>query len=300
MNLFNEIWKLHGLSKRARLQLLREYGYDARALRRAYSGFFSGFGNVPGVGTTVETYEAAPTWARHPFLLWAPAQISSALVDPTNTPTTTVRPGLVMGIISATGLWTNYSATATDGSQVAQGVLGVGLPMLDPFTNTTQTKVWGMIVGGPVQAAKLIGLDLQARNDMTPYFRFDDFATVPSGGYRFPWSTFVTKTASYQVLASDNFTLFDNTGAAGAVTFTLPAIKNGYMFGFRGVANQNILVTSTEGGNIIAINNAAANTVAFQTGSQLIGSNMMVYSDTSGTHWIVENNSAGVAAITVS
>ncbi len=287
MNLFQEIWKLEGLSKRARLQLLRECGYDARALRRVYSGFFSGFGNVPGIGTTVETYESAPTWARHPMLLWAPGQISSAMVDSTNTPTTTIRPGLVLGIITATGLWTNYSPTATDGSQVAQGILGVGLPMLDPFTNTAQTKVWGIIVGGPVQASKLIGLDLQARADMVPYFRFDDFATVPGTGYRFPWTNFMSKTAAYQVLAGDNFTLFDNVGATGSITFTLPAIANGYCFGFRVQADQTVVVASSEGANMIALNNAVANSVAFSTASQKIGGMVMVYTNPAGTKWIV-------------
>jgi hypothetical protein len=278
---------------------LRERGFDRKALRRAYSGFFSGFGNVPGIGTTVETYESAPTWARHPMLLWAPGQISSGLLDPTNTPTTTVRPGLVLGIISATGSWTNYSPTATDGSQVAMGVLGVGLPMLDPFTNTTQAKVWGVIVGGPVQAAKLIGLDLQARADMTPYFRFDDFATVPSGGFRFPWSNFASKAAAYQILASDNFTIFDNTGAVGSVVLTLPPIANGYCFGVRVQADQTLILASSEGANMIALNNAVANSVAFSTGSQKIGGAFMVYSNPAGTKWIVINESAGSNTITV-
>ena len=299
MNLFHELWALQGLSKRARRQWLRRHLHDAKAQRRAYSGFFSGFGNVPGTGTTVETYESAPTWARHSMLLWAPGQISSGILDPTNTPTTTIRPGLVLGIITSNGSWTNYSPTATDGSQVAQGVLGVGLPMLDPFTNLTQAKVWGIIVGGPVQAAKLIGLDLQARADMTPYFRFDDFATVPQGGFRFPWSNFVSKTAAYQVLAGDNFTLFDNVGAGGSVTFTLPAIANGYDFGFQVIADQTIVVASSEGANMIALNNAVANSVAFSTGGQKIGGRVRIFSNAAGTKWYVENQSAGSNTITV-
>lgn len=299
MNLFQEIFKLSGLSKRARRQWLRSHGHDAKAQHHAYSGFFSGMGNVPGIGTTVETYEAAPTWARHSFLLWAPGQISSGILDPTNTPTTTIRPGLVLGIITANGSWTNYSPTATDGSQVAQGVLGVGLPMLDPFTNTTLAKVWGVIVGGPIQAAKLIGLDLQARADMSPFFRFDDFAAVPASNFRYPWYKSASKTAAYQVLASDNFTIFDNVGAAGSVTFTLPAIANGYSFGFRVQADQSVVVASSEGANMVAFNNAVANSVAFSTAGQRIGGAFRVYSNPAGTKWIVVNESAGANGVTV-
>lgn len=259
------------------------------------AGFFSGFGNVFGIGGTVESYEAAPTWARHPLLLWAPGQISSAMVDPTNSPTTTCRPGLVLGQITASGLWTNYSPTATDGSQVAQGVLGVGLPMLDPFTNLTQTKVWGIIIGGPVQSAKLIGLDLNARAAMSPYFRFDDNYI---GNYRFPWQAFVSKTTSYQVLAADNGTLFDNVGAVGAVTFTLPAIANGYFFGFRVQADQSVTVASLEGSNIVGFNLATASSVAFSTGSAKIGGQFILYSNPAGTKWIVETASAGANTVT--
>lgn len=264
-------------------------------LSRRFSGFFSGFGNVPGIGSTVETYESAPTWARHSFLLWAPAQISSAALDPTNTPTTTLRPGLVMGVITATGLWTNYSPTATDGSQVAMGILGVGMPMLDPFTSTTQVKVWGMIVGGPVQAAKLIGLDAQARSDMSPRFIFDD--NYLGNGF-FPIQKFVTKTADYTVLVTDNGTCFDNIGAVGAVNFTLPAIANGLAYNFRVCADQSVTVTSAEGDNIEAFNDALADSVAFSTGGAKVGGEFQVFS-TPGSKWRVRTMSAGANTVTV-
>ncbi len=285
------------IPKRHRNRYFREcFGLSIRdLLSRRYSGFFSGFGNVPGIGSTVETYESAPTWARHSFLLWAPAQIYSGTLDPTNTPTTTIRPGLVMGIITATGLWTNYSPTATDGSQVAQGVLGVGLPMIDPFTNTAQTKVWGMIVGGPVQSAKLIGLDAQARADMSPRFIFDDNYL---GNTAFPVQKFVTKTADYTVLTTDNLTAFDNRGAIGAVNFTLPAIANGLSYNFRVVADQSVTATSTEGDNIEAFNDAAADSVAFSTGGAKVGGEFQIYS-TPYLTWRVRTLSAGANTVTV-
>jgi hypothetical protein len=255
--------------------------------------------SIPGMGAAVETYEAAFRWGPAGLGLITPGWIDSAAVDSGNTPTYVLRPGLVLGIKTSTGTWINYSPTATDGSQVARGVLITAIVAQNFFTGAAQQTFYGILVGGPVQAAKLIGLDGMARADMTPFFQFDDFATTPAGTY-YPWRTTAAKTANYQILASDNFTLFDNTGAAGAVTFTLPPIKNGYYFGFSGRVAQNLAVTSTEGGNIVALNNAAANTLTFQTGGQQIGAILKIYSNRAGRLWIAENASAGAAAITVS
>ncbi len=255
------------------------------------------FGNSYGLGVPVETFEQAWSWGPQAQLMWAGGQIYSGALDLTNTPTTNLRPGLVLGIRTSDGSYTNYNPTATDGSQIAVGVLPVGYTMVDFLTGVGQTKLSWILIGGKVQASKLINLDLQARASLAPRFIFDDNIATPN--YRFPWSNFASKTAAYSVLSTDNFTIFDNTGAVGSVTFTLPAIANGYCFGFRVVANQNVIVASNEGGNMIALNNATASSVAFQTGSQLIGGAFMIYSNPAGTKWIVENISAGTNTITV-
>lgn len=259
------------------------------------------FGNAPGLGAAVETFEQAWSWGPYGSLIWTPGQIYSGAVDSNNTPTTNLRPGLVLGLNSS-GQWTNYSATATDGSQIAAGILPIGLTMLDFLTSTGQSKVFGIVIGGRIQASKLIGLDLMARAQLSPRFIFDDFPTNASAnsGSRFPWNNFVTKTAAYQVLATDNYTLFDNTGAVGSVTFTLPAIANGYCFGFRAAAAQNVLVSSSEGSNMIGFNNLTASTVAFQSGGATIGGMFIVYSNPAATKWIVETASAGANTVTTS
>ena len=289
------------LSKRCRRAFFRD-ALNLRSrdvLSRRWSAFFAGFGNAPGIGAAVETFEQAITWGRQASLIYAPVVISSTATDPTNVPTTLLRPGLCMGIITATGQWSNYSASNSDGTQIAQGILPVGFQMVDPFTQLTQTKAWGMLVGGAIKAANIIGLDNNARAQLSPRFLFDDFLQgVPNDNYRFPWNSFVSKTASYAIQPTDNFTLFDNTGAAGPITFTLPPILNGYSIGIRVVTNQNVLVTSNEGANIIALNNASANTLAYQTGAQLIGGYMALFTNPQGTKWILENNSSN--AITIS
>lgn len=254
---------------------------------------------TPGITAAVETYEAAFRWGPAGLGLITGGVIDAGATDPTNGATTfELRPGLLLGQ-KTNGNWTNYSPTATDGSQVAAGVNITAIRMTDILTQQGVARFYGILVGGPVQAAKLLGLDLMARAQMSDHFWFDDAANLP-GNHWFPWRNFQTKTANYALTAADNFTLFDNTGAGGAVTFTLPPIANGYFFGFRGVVAQNLAVTSNEGGNIIALNNASANTLTFSTGGQQIGALAKVYSNPAGTKWIVENDSAGAATITVS
>lgn len=257
------------------------------------------WGLPPGITSAVETYEAAFRWGPAGLGLIIGGYINAAAVDAGNSPTSELRPGLLLGQKTADGTWTNYSPTATDGSEVAAGVLITAIRMTDIITLQAQARFYGILVGGPVQAAKLLGLDLYARACLSDHFWFDDAGNFP-GNHWFPWRRFQNKTANYAVQASDNFTLFDITGAGGAVTFTLPPIANGYYFGFRGGAAQNLAVTSNEGGNIISLNSLVSNTLTFQTGGQQIGALVVVYSNPGATKWIAENRSAGAATITAS
>lgn len=257
----------------------------------------SSFGNLPGLGAAVETFEQAITWGPAYNLAWWSGYISANAVDSGNSPTWRLRPGLVLGKITATGLWTNYSPTATDGSEVAAGILAYGLRMQDVFTGSNTQKFYAIIVGGRVIGANLLGLDQNARNQMFPRFFFDD--AIPAGGTDFPYSHFQNKTANYTVVAADNGSLFTTLGAVAEVDFTLPAIGPGLVFGFANQADQTMKVISAEGSNVIALNNLTATSVAFSTSSQKIGGNVKVYSNPAGTKWIVENNSAGSNTITV-
>jgi hypothetical protein len=60
-----------------------------------------------------------------------------------------------------------------------------------------------------------------------------------------------------------------------------------------------MIVASAEGTNMVALNNLSATSVAFQTGSGLIGGGFMIYSNPAGNKWIVQNISAGSNTITV-
>lgn len=251
---------------------------------------------VPGLTTARETYEAEFRWGSQFQGVFANGLIDGNTIDSGNSPTYELRPGLLLGQVFSTGKYKNYSPTATDGSEVAAAVLIEGLRM-QSFEGVATDRFYAVLVGGPLQAAKILNLDLMARQQMDKFI-FDDIGALNGNGW-FPFERFQTKTAAYTIVASDNMSIFDNTSAGGAVTFTLPAIANGYFFGFRVQADQTVTVQSAEGANMVALNNAVASSVAFSTGSGKIGGNLHIYTNPAGNKWIVENHSAGSNTITV-
>ncbi len=262
------------------------------------SAISSLFGNLPGMGSVTESFDAATYWGIQAQLKLLGGQISSTAADPTNTPTWRLRPGLVMARLTADNSWVNYSATGTDGSQNAQGINYWPLRMQDVLTGSNTSKLVPILVGGNVKTSLLIGLDNQARIALSNQFTFDDdFTTYPGAFWGWaPAPRYLSKAADYTVTAADNFTEFFATAQAN---FTLPAIANGLSFRFRNLADSNMTVTSAEGSNMVALNNASASSVAFSTGSGKIGGGFLIYSNPAATKWLVETISAGANTVTV-
>ena len=94
------------------------------------------------------------------------------------------------------------------------------------------------------------------------------------------------KTADYSGQASDFDSILTTRGAAGAVTFTLPAAANskGGIVEFYCVADQNMIVAGQDE-EIVSLNDLTADSVAFQTSSEKIGGGFRAVCD--GTSWIV-------------
>ncbi len=240
------------------------------------------YGIVPGLTTSRETYENEFRWGSQYQGVFANALISGSAIDSGNTPTFQLRPGLILGQITASGKYTTYAPTASDGSEVAAAVLIEGLRMLD-FSNVAVDRFYAVLVGGPVQRSKLLNFDLNARQQMDK-FMFDDIGFL-QGGHWFPWKRFVTKIANYSIVASDNYTMFDSTGASGTVILTLPAIAPGYFFGITCMTTSILRFTSNEGSNIVgtALTNSSASITA-------IGGVVYIYSNPAGTKWIAEQH----------
>ncbi len=237
---------------------------------------------VPGLTTSRETYENEFRWGSQFQGVFANGLIDGSSTDSGNSPTFELRPGLLLGQVTATGKYKTYSPTATDGSEVASAIILEGL-RTQTFEGVNTDRFYAVLVGGPVQASKVLGLDLQARQQMDKFI-FDDssgFGSIP-GNHWFPWKRQITKAAAYTILATDNFTLFDNGTAAGSVTLTLPAIANGYCFGIRCNAAQTYILQSAEGGNVIG-STLTQNGVSITA----IGGLVVVFSNPAGTKWIV-------------
>lgn len=240
------------------------------------------YGIVPGLTTSRESYEAEFRWGSQFQGVFANGLIDGAARDSGNSPTYELRPGLLLGQVISTGKYKQYSPTATDGSEVAAAVLIEGLRVQD-FSGTDTDRFYAVLVGGPVQGSKILNLDLMARQQMDKFI-FDDIFSIP-GNHWFPWKRFQNKTSNYTIVANDNYTLFDNTGATGTVVLTLPTIANGYYFGIRCAAAQILRFTSAEGSNVIStgLTDTSVSVTA-------IGGVIYVYTNPTGTKWIIEDH----------
>lgn len=213
------------------------------------------------------------------------ALIVGGTQDATNTGYPYVlRPGFLLGQVAASGQYAAYNAANTDGTQIARAILAVEVLTQD-FSSNNANRVAPIFIAGPVKANQLIGLDSLARSQLAKQFLFDDNYV----GNRFAPANVVAKTASYQLLTTDTGTVFVAKGTA-ALTFTLPAIANGMWFKFVNYVGQNMIVSSTEGSNIIIKNNAGASNLTFSTASNLIGATLEVYSIqiASALYWVAE------------
>jgi len=98
------------------------------------------------------------------------------------------------------------------------------------------------------------------------------------------------KTAAYQVKPEDHGTIFTTRGASsGTITFTLPAaadVQAGWHAKFFAVGAAAMKVASADGDNIVALNDAAADSVLVATGSAIIGNGFEFTFD--GTGFLAE------------
>lgn len=109
-------------------------------------------------------------------------------------------------------------------------------------------------------------------------------ATIYADGY----PKVAAKTANYTLTLDDNGKIFTNRGAGGAVTFTLPptaSVPVGYNARVFVVADQAVTIASNNSSDdMVAYNDAGADSVAFSTATKQIGASLMVIWD--GTGWL--------------
>lgn len=97
--------------------------------------------------------------------------------------------------------------------------------------------------------------------------------------------------AAVSVAAADSGTIFTNGGASGSITFTLPAVAAGLEYEFYAEDAQAITVDGPADTLVIFADNAA-DSVAFSTGGEIIGSSFRAVGNAGGTKWLIEVNTA--------
>jgi len=102
----------------------------------------------------------------------------------------------------------------------------------------------------------------------------DEYGAIPNLSF---YRKHFDKVAAYTVLAGDTGAIFTNYGATTAVTFTLPAIADGpWEFEFVALEDVAITVVAAAVDTLITFNDAAADSVALSTASEIIGGGVCV------------------------
>lgn len=253
------------------------------------------YGAMPGNGAISVSVEAQVYSGPTILQLFGTLPIGSAAVDAGSSPTSFLRPGLLLGRKTSDGLLYQYNPVAVDGTEVALYPLAEGISMLSS-AGVVEIKQGHLLMAGIIKASAILNLDLQARRQLILSGRFfidDDTQSKPAflpGPLRE-----VDKATNYQVLVTDNGTLFT---ASAAANFTLPAIAQGLAFEFLNMADSNMAVVSTEGDNIVWDNDASCDSLAFSTTSHKIGGRLRFRANAAGSKWHVENLSPATCTVT--
>lgn len=252
----------------------------------------------PGFEAVRET-EEAQVWFSGLFnefdLFIKSCDFDSTNTDPGNTPTSTLRGGLVISEDTSTGLCFVYDADANNGRQCAVGVLPQPIDMLDADGTAEQKNNIAILTHAAILDAELLGdFDAAARAQLIRRgFHFDD--NLGEAFLNHPKCT-QDQTGNRTVTAADSGIEFLCTNA---VNFTLPTIANGLAFVFRQLSDTNMVITSAAGNDIVALNDVSASTITFSTATELIGAGVEIRAVFFGAtlKWVVTFLSSATATI---
>jgi hypothetical protein len=260
-------------------------------------GFTSG--NEPGFTTAIESEETQIWWSgpnNQHQLSEQSILLDDENTDAGNTPTSTVRGGMILAKETSSGNHYIWDPDATDGRQFVTGVLEKHQDLL---VDNTKTNRWiTQLSTGLLKASELIqdgdtkgAISLQARASLLRQgFQLDtngpDGAAflLHSMGQEFISAT--TKT----LVAADNGKHFIQSAAGN---YTLPANTEanvGFCCLITQISDNNLVITSAAGDDIMTKNNDAADSVTFNTATELIGTTVMVkliHTAASTRKWLV-------------
>lgn len=255
------------------------------------------YGQNPGMSAIVVTNEANIWVGRESHLELNMMPLSSATLDAGNTPTSSLRPGLLLGKITATNLLKEHAPAGVDGSETAVAVLQVGQSTLDS-SGAVMHKNAHVLLKGILNASNLLLLTALTRRQllMSHRFLFDDDleGKYAAGGQ---WVREIPATGAVTVTTAHVGALLVTTAAA---TFTLPTLAAGLgPFEFLNAVDADMAVVSAAGNDIIYDGDLAASSLTFSTAAHKIGGRLQVCANAAGTKWLVRNFSGAPCVVTI-
>lgn len=253
---------------------------------------FSNQFGVPGLSAPASSVESELYWSDWKQLLFSYGFVLSSSTDAASTPTTSLRPGLVLGQIAPgetnAGYFKPCLPTNTDGSDVPVAVLPFGLSMLDAG-GSAASKFVPLIVGGPVRASALKASHATANTEaeyvarfkqqMSYRFVFDDLVFGLGRNFASQGRTIVKSAMADLTLVAGNNGATVLLTYAGASTVNLPAIAPGLEFEFWNLVDQNLtIVTAGSADNIVCMGDIAADQIAISTMSEKLGVGLRIFS----------------------
>ena len=249
----------------------------------------------PGLESILETVQNQFWWGRESQQKFLPPTISSVATDSSNTVTTVLRGGLLLGQITASGKLTTWSPTATNGAQEIYGVLVSPVSMLDAGAATDRYAF--VMVGGNLLSDRLLiggnaeegivgdAQEFNVSNQLNAkgfcMDRHHIYAASQQGQRQLNITAAVTITA-----AADHGRTFVLAGAGGGVTLAPPAPQKGLTYHFWNQDASNTLTIDPAGANTISIPGAPTATTAvlqFGESATIIGISATAYQLVNGT-----------------
>jgi hypothetical protein len=275
------------------------------------TNLFYGSSPTPGVSTNERMVdENNVLQGRWEHTQWFQGTIASTCVDTNSSVTTNLRNGLLLGKDS-NGEYTIFDPTGlvANSTKRLDAILLKSLSMLGVEGSVEDKQSGALLATGIVDPSKLVYAASSSRGIVGNAYEYHIRKQLAASGNfifedepvevpLFHWKYEDAKTADYTLTEADRDVLWTNEGDDGAIEFTLPTTaKKDLAYYFYVVANQNLTVTAGTADTIIALNNAAADGVAFSTTNQKIGGSFAVIGD--GAKWKVFNLSAGANTVTV-
>ena len=244
---------------------------------------------LPGVRAAVTTTTREIFWggdASRQKIMRGQAQYSNTLRDAGSSPTTVIRPGLLVGKLTADSKYAHWDPTATDGSQYFGGVNEHELVMVEGYAAAAAERFGPVVLQAPLRAAALLVLGTALTSSAHQYLARRVLAEAgcmldddPMGYLAGVNSRTILKTATGDIAATENGATFVVVGS-GAVTLTLPALATGLSFKFYNGADQNLIIASNgSSDNIVGLGDLGGDTITFSTSSEKIGAQVDIYSD---------------------